>query len=384
MRTLSAVSVAALLCAAAPAFADAAASVAAAKKAEKRGEWKKALSDWKAAYAADVNAEYLIGIGDCYAHLGNNEEARNNYNAYLADPLALPANVEKVKAKIAGLDAPGGLALPGGGLALPGSDAPPPLPGAAPGLPGLELPGASPAVATRGKKSRKSAEPPPALPGLDLPGAAPAPATAQSDPGLGLPGLDLPGAAPAPKKETKVASAAPPGLPGLDLPGASTPAPKKETKVASASPGLDLPGLPGATPAPAATPAPKPAAVASTAPAPSKEPGKQVAMATPAKKPVPEAVIARPPPAPIASADSGGGGKILAYVAGGAAVVGLGVGGFGFLQASSAHSDLTSKIHDGATAQSLLDKEKSNKTLSLIGVASGVLLGGAAAALFAF
>src|SRR6266568_295090 len=133
VRAFSAVSVAAVLCAAAPAFADAQSNVQAAKKAERKGEWRKALEAWKAAYSADINAEYLIGIGDAYSHLGNKDEARKNYEAYLADPLALPTNVEKVKVKIAELDsAAGGLALPGAGpgLALPGAG------------PGLALPGA--------------------------------------------------------------------------------------------------------------------------------------------------------------------------------------------------------------------------------------------------
>src|SRR5713226_4750172 len=128
MRALSAaIPIAIAICAAAPAFADAQSNVQAAKKYEKRGEWKKALESWKAAYNADVNAEYLIGIGDCYAHLGNNEEAKKNYNAYLADPLALPANVEKVKIKIAAFDgSTAALALPGGALALPPSAPSPP------------------------------------------------------------------------------------------------------------------------------------------------------------------------------------------------------------------------------------------------------------------
>src|SRR5438270_10379670 len=117
MRAFSAIPIAIAICAAAPAFADAQSHVQSAKKAERRGEWQKALEAWKAAYSADVNAEYLIGIGDAYSHLGNKDEAKKNYEAYLADPLALPANVDKVKTKIAELDSPaGGLALPGAGL----------------------------------------------------------------------------------------------------------------------------------------------------------------------------------------------------------------------------------------------------------------------------
>ena len=85
--------------------------VAAARAAEKRSNWKKALREWRAAYRLEINAEYLINIGDAYAHLGNKAEARKQYQAYLGDPLALPANAARVKAKIAALGAPAGGAL---------------------------------------------------------------------------------------------------------------------------------------------------------------------------------------------------------------------------------------------------------------------------------
>jgi len=115
MRLAFAVSVATVICATAPAYADAQSHVQAAKRAERKGQWRKALAEWKAAYGSDVNAEYLVGIGDAYAHLGNKAQARTNYEAYLADPLALPATTEKVRAKVANLDGGAGatLALPG-------------------------------------------------------------------------------------------------------------------------------------------------------------------------------------------------------------------------------------------------------------------------------
>ncbi len=226
MRAFAAVVTAVAVCAAAPAFADAQSHVQAAKKAERKGEWHKALEEWKAAYRSDVNAEYLIGIGDAYAHIGNKAEAKKNYQAYLADPLALPTNVEKVKQKIAELDNPGGaLALPGGpGLALPGADAPPPLP--------LD---SAPSA-----KKGKTAPPP-----LELPGATPA-AQAKNEP----PPLELPGMAPAPAKK------------------------EPEKKLASASPGLELP-LPGSPPLAART----------EPPTAKKEPPKTVAVATPPPPP---------------------------------------------------------------------------------------------------
>jgi hypothetical protein len=370
MRAFSAVPIAIVICAAAPAFADAQSSVQAAKKAERKGEWRKALEAWKAAYSSDVNAEYLIGIGDAYAHLGNKDEAKKNYEAYLADPLALPANVEKVKTKIAELDNPagGGLALPGGpGLALPGA---PPLPGAStPPLPGLDLPGAAP-VADKKGKHKKGSEPPP-LPGLDLPGAPPAQVAekkAEPGPGLALPGLDLPGAAPAPSKK------------------------EPEKKVASASPGLDLSGLP-VTPTPAAKPEKKEPPVVATSPSPTRpikgsSDGKQVAMTTPSKpepRRVPEAAIAETPaPRSQSSAESGGTARIVAFVAAGVAVVSLGGGALAFTKAGSAHSDLIGKVHTGAEAQSLLETEAKNKTLSFVGFAGGLVAAGIATALFAF
>ncbi|HEY4731591.1 MAG TPA: hypothetical protein VIH41_10710 [Myxococcales bacterium] len=108
----SAISAAILLCAA-PAFAAPRSHAAAARKAERRGEWRKALREWKAAYAKEGNAEYLIAIGDAYSQLGNKAEARKSYEAYLADPLALPSRVEKVKTRIAQLEARNdSLALP--------------------------------------------------------------------------------------------------------------------------------------------------------------------------------------------------------------------------------------------------------------------------------
>jgi hypothetical protein len=230
-KLLSALPLALLLLAAAPAFADAQQHVGAAKRAEHHGDWSKALSEWKAAYSQDVNAEYLIGIGDAYAKLGNKEEAKKNYDAYLSDPLALPANVARVKGKMASLDAGPGLDLPGsgGGLALPAA-APSGLSlPADPGGPSLDFPPAPAETGRKGRKGRKGAEPA-QLPGLDLPGSPPQQAARPaSDPGLGLPGLDLP----APKKpaEKKIASASP----GLDLP----PMPGLPEKKAEKSPGRD-------------------------------------------------------------------------------------------------------------------------------------------------
>ena len=185
MRAFAPVSVAIVVCVAAPAFASGQSHVRAARKAEKRGDWRKALKEWKAAYKAEVNAEYLIGIGDAYARLGNKAEAKKSYEAYLSDPLALPANVSKVKAKLVQLEASPHemLALPGPGLTLPGAEA-----AAAP----------SPAAPLRTAKSE---------PMLPLPGLEPSPAPAQSAANDKLlpPPLPLPGVAAAPLLTSAVA-----------------------------------------------------------------------------------------------------------------------------------------------------------------------------------
>jgi len=125
-----------------------------AKKAERTGDWRKALQEWKGAYAAEANAEYLIGIGDALFQLGDKAEAKNNYEAYLTDPLALPANVDKVKKKLAPAER-----LGSGTLALPTS-APP---AAAPSLP---LPNVA---ATRRLTRCKKAQNKSAASWLDLP-----------------------------------------------------------------------------------------------------------------------------------------------------------------------------------------------------------------------
>src|SRR5437016_4812520 len=205
MRAFAAVSVA-IVYVAAPAFADAQSHVTAARKAERQRDWRKALREWKAAYAAEMNAEYLIGIGDAYSHLGNTAQAKKNYEAYLNDPLALPANVQKVKAKLTQLEALGKtLALPGPGLTLPGAEPP------------------SGPPASSSAADRRKAEAPLPLPGLDLPAAD---QTASEPPPLPLPGV------PAASAKREVAAPLPPlPLPGVpakpDSVAAPTPSPRR-------------------------------------------------------------------------------------------------------------------------------------------------------------
>ena len=376
MRIAAAFPLALTLFLAAPAFADAQQHVQSAKKHERRGEWQKALDEWKAAYSSDVNAEYLIGIGDAYAKLGNKDEARKNYEAYMADPLALPENVAKAKTRLANLDsAGGGLALPGAGLALPeaggglalpssgGGLALPP--GDAPSLPALGEPPAAEASSGRKGRKKKGGEAAPApltMPGLDLPPPS-EPATAKEQGGLALPGLETPK-----KDDRRVAM--------LELPG--TPAPAKKD---------DKPAVAPVTP-------PPPVAVARNEPK-SPTTGKTVAMATTPTKPAP--TVERKPSAPqVAVADvpvptggsqassGGGAARVVAFVAAGVAVAALGGGALALSKAGAAHSDLTSKVHDGPTAQALLEDERRNKTVSFIGFAGGLAAAGIATALFAF
>src|SRR6202171_2125194 len=254
----------ALFVAAAPAFADAQQHAQAAKKAERHGDWSKALDEWKAAYSQDVNAEYLIGIGDAYAKLGNKAEAKKNYAAYLNDPLALPANLERVRTKVASLDASPGLDLPGAGpgLELPGAAAAPP---SLAGAPGLDLPGAPVESGKRGKRGKKGAAelaPPPGM-GLDLPGAPPAEvAKKPADPGLGL-DLAAVGPPPSPSRkgsDKKAAASAAPGV-GLELPGALPSEPAKPAVAASTPPAHSGALASASTPSHAAAP-PPPAHVA--------------------------------------------------------------------------------------------------------------------------
>jgi len=76
--------------------------------------------------------------------------------------------------------------------------------------------------------------------------------------------------------------------------------------------------------------------------------------------------------------------RTMAYVTAGVAIAALGGGALAFTKANSAHDDLTSKVHSGADAQRLLENERSNKTLSFVGFAGGLVAAGIATALFAF
>ncbi len=302
--------------------------VAAARAAEKRSDWRKALREWQAAYRMEINAEYLIGIGDAHAHLGNKVEARKQYEAYLADPLALPANAARVKGKIAALEAPAGGAM------------------------ALDLP--APAADAKGKQA--AAAPP--LPALDIPAPLPPAPAKKSEVALALPELPKPGTASAAQAPVP----APLPLPGLDVPALPTAA--------------DVGKKPAAGPAPA--PAKSAQTIAAATPPPSAKPAVAKTPPTPAKAPS-EAVTAAETPRPTPTSDRGGGAqRVVAWVAAGVAVAALGGGALAYSKASSAQSDLTGKVHTGAQAQSLLEQEKQNKTLSFVGLAGGLVAAGIA------
>jgi len=290
MRAFAAIPIALALLCATPALAAPRNHAAAAKRAERKGEWRKALREWKAAYAKDAKPEYLIAIGDAQAHLGNAAEAKKSYEEYLADPLAVPARIDKVKEKIAGLDRP-----------------PADL-----SLPALPLP-STPAVAQRAKE----ADPPlPAMRRDPPPAAAVAPPPARVE------------AREAPKKETAPAVA-------------SNEAPAVPAKIA-------------------------------------------VAANPVADRQAPVAVFSAAPLAAHPRTESSRAQRTLAYVTAGVAIAALGGGVLAYTQAGSTHSELTNGIHSPAETQRLLDDERRYRTLSLVGLAGGLLTAGIATALFVF
>ena len=363
----------ALFILASPARADSAKThVAAARKAAKASNWNKALEEWQAAYRIEPNSDYLIGMGDAYAAMGDKANARTQYNAYLADPLAL--DQDGVKGKLAALDKPGGDDL---SLDLSG---PKPAPAASNDL-GLDLAGPAPAADTgKGKKKKGKATasndlgldltaPAPAGGGLDLP-VAPA---AKPAPGADALSLDLAAPTPAPAPQ-KVATATPPP--------AAKPAPAPD----ALSLDLAAPTPAPAKPAPAA-PAPAPAKVAVASPPPSKPAATQPPVTHTAPAPV-----VHQQPAPVEAAAPSHGepkvvehnNRVIAYVTAGLAVGSLAVGGLYYSKASQNQTDLTSQIRPGAQQQALIEQQETNKSLALAGILAGVVLAGVTTAIFVF
>ena len=146
-------------------------------------------------------------------------------------------------------------------------------------------------------------------------------------------------------------------------------------------------------PPPAATPAKQPEKAAAATPPPGAKAAKKqadqtLAMANPPPKQEPkkvpnEALVETPGPKQ-AQAEASGASKTIAYITAGVALVALGGGAYAMSAANSAHADLTGSVHTGAEAQSLLEQEQKNKTLSFVGFATGLVAAGIATALFVF
>ena len=392
---------------AAPVLAESAKEHAtAARKAEKSKSWKKALGEWQAAYQIEPNAEYLIGMGDAYTKLGDKANAKKQYEAYMADPLALDTDV--VKGKLASLDK-----APADDLGLD-LVAPAPKAAAPAGDFGLDLSG--PPQPTKGKKGKKGKKGGGDDLGLDLAApvakgggdlgleldAAPVAKKDTKPPAGGDLGLDLaPPPTPARKEPAKVAAATSVDL-GLDL--APPPSKKEPAKVAAnatADLGLDQGGPPvkagakpgvivatNTTPPGAAATAAKPSAVAPPATPARNEPPKTVAVvAAPPKPPTkaaPPAAVTEMQERSRVGTEASGAPRIVAYVAAGLAVGAFAVGGLYYSMASQDSSKVTSGVHPGNDATALLEQQQSHKSLALAGLAGGLVLAGIAAALFAF
>jgi len=360
-RLLLALPLAVLLFAAPSHAAPAKVHAAAAHKAEKAGNWSKALEEWQAAYRMEANSDYLIGMGDAYAHLGDKANARKQYNAYLADPLSL--DTDGVKAKLAALDKPASddLSLDLGG--------PPAKAAVASNDLDLDLSGPPPADSKKkgkekGKKGKKEASADLSLDlggpsSLDLPPAAPAKSKVASN------DLDLDlGPAPTTAKVT------PPPTPPSSARGTQTKTVTAST-MTSAPSGERTTTYSGST---ASTPPAKVAVATNTRPPP------QVGPVATVKAAPPESIgTGRAEPAVSSHSN-----RAVAFTTVGLAAVSLGFGGYFYAQASSNHSDLAAGGGTPSSSSALIQKESQNKSLALAGIIGGIALAGVATALFVF
>lgn len=71
-----------------------------------RGEYRRALEQFIAAYAIGQDPNLLFNMGRCYQQLGERAVAEEKYRAFIADPGADPAGVERARALLATLDEP--------------------------------------------------------------------------------------------------------------------------------------------------------------------------------------------------------------------------------------------------------------------------------------
>jgi len=369
----------ALLLFAAPARADSAAThVAAAKKAAKLHRWPAALKEWQAAYRLNPDSDDLVGMGDAYAGMGDKENARKQYNAYIADPLALDS--DGAKSKLATLD------TKGNDLDLGFDSSPPPKATANNDL-GLDLdtPAAKPAP-KKGKAvasnnnlgldlDTPSAKPKPANDALSLDLTPTPPPTAKKPAKNDLDDLDSLDGPPA-KPAVAVAVAPPPPVAkpvpapdAMSLDFGALPPPKPAVAVVVAPP-------------PAVKPAPPPPArsvLAVTTPPPSRTPAAPPPGVSHQPAPPPSAVVATREPIIVEHNN-----RVIAYCTGALAVGALAVGGLYYTKASQNQTDLTSQVRSGSQQQALIEQQKTNKSLALAGIVTGVILAGVTTAIFVF
>jgi hypothetical protein len=85
-----------------------------------RGEYSRALEKFIAAYALGQDANLLFNMGRCYQRLGENAVAEEKYRAFIADPRADPAGVERARELLETLHEPAPSETPAA-LAAPAS-----------------------------------------------------------------------------------------------------------------------------------------------------------------------------------------------------------------------------------------------------------------------
>jgi hypothetical protein len=378
----------ALLLLAAPAQADsAAAHVAAAKKSARLHRWPAALKEWQAAYRLNPDSDDLLGMGDAYAGMGDKDNARKQYNAYLADPLALDS--DGAKSKLAALDSKGN------DLDL-GLDSSPPSKATASNDLGLDLAGPAPKPAQKKGKPVASnndlgldldgpaVRPKPSNDALSLDLTPTSPSPVKKPPAKNeLDDLDSLGGPPA-KPAVAVAVAPPPPVakpaPAADVMsldfGAPPPAKPAVAVVASPPPAV-------VAPPPAAKPLPPPPAktvLAVTTPPPTKTtPAAPPAAVSRQTAPPPNAVVATREPVVVEHNN-----RVIAYCTGALAIGALAVGGLYYTKASQNQTDLTAQVRSGSQQQALIEQQKTNKSLALAGIVTGVILAGVTTAIFVF
>jgi hypothetical protein len=71
-----------------------------------RGEYRRALENFIAAYAIGQDPNLLFNMGRCYQQLGDNAVAEEKYRAFIADPGSDPAGIERARALLDRLNEP--------------------------------------------------------------------------------------------------------------------------------------------------------------------------------------------------------------------------------------------------------------------------------------